>query len=89
MFDPEAFLRNDSVAMTQAYRDEATLLFYIVSDRTEPKASALLALTQGVFLVMGCANHPRSSHDLTSREVKTQLYDQHVFVEGTFPKYSS
>lgn len=89
MVDPEDFQRDASVAKTQAYRDEATLSFYMVSDRTGPKASALLALTLGVFLGMGCANHPKSSHDLMSREVNIQLYDQYIFVEGTFPQYSS
>lgn len=50
MVDPEDFQRDAFVAKTQAYRDEATLSFYTVSDRTGPKASALLALTLGVFL---------------------------------------
>lgn len=89
MFDPEDFQRNDSVTNTEAYRDEVTLLFYMISDRMGPKASALLELTQGIFLVMGCTNHPRNSHDLMSREVNTPLRDQYIFVEGTFPRHSS
>lgn len=44
MFDPEDFQWNDFVAKTQAYGDEGTLLFYMVSDRPRPKASDLLTL---------------------------------------------
>lgn len=57
MFDSEDFQRNDSVTKTEAYRDEVTLLFYMISDRMGPKASVPLELTQGVILVMGCTNH--------------------------------